>query len=246
MLGVQDRLLMHDDSDLPLIVSLEVHANAEQQEIMVEIINSTWKGYLVPLPSSDCTALPSPGSLRHKILVKVKASDQKKTNITHAKDETSSASHVKSNASSSTPSEDEDTKTSSDLRKKKKKSSITPSLSALGIYTRGYHFHSFRSPEATIPTHVFALSEKKLMEIHTSSGPTLFGHNRNFMMRAYPSGMRVRSDNLDPAIFWRKGVQLVALNCQVSLLSVLNIPHLYRYESCRTFLTSVYSIPPAF
>lgn len=33
-------------------------------------------------------------------------------------------------------------------------------------------------------------------------------------MRAFPSGMRVRSDNLDPAVFWRKGVQLVALNWQ--------------------------------
>lgn len=33
-------------------------------------------------------------------------------------------------------------------------------------------------------------------------------------MRAYPSGMRVRSDNLDPSVFWRKGVQMVALNWQ--------------------------------
>lgn len=33
-------------------------------------------------------------------------------------------------------------------------------------------------------------------------------------MRAFPSGMRVRSDNLDPAVFWRKGVQIVALNWQ--------------------------------
>ena len=183
---------------------------------MVEIMRSAWKGLLVPLPTSECTILPSPDSLRRKILVKVKAADPKKAAAAVSRDNntTSSAYHCQSKtASSSSTSENEDTATSNDL-KKKKKSSITPSLSALGIYTRAYHFSSLRAPEATIPTHVFAISEKKLMEIHSSSGPTLFSHNRNFLMRAYPSGMRIRSDNLDPSVFWRKGVQLVALNWQ--------------------------------
>lgn len=52
------------------------------------------------------------------------------------------------------------------------------------------------------------------MEIHQSYGPTLFSHNRNYLMRAYPSGLRVSSSNLDPSVFWRKGVQMVALNWQ--------------------------------
>ncbi len=52
------------------------------------------------------------------------------------------------------------------------------------------------------------------MEVHESHGPTLFSHNRNFLMRAYPHGLRVSSSNLDPSVFWRKGVQMVALNWQ--------------------------------
>lgn len=52
------------------------------------------------------------------------------------------------------------------------------------------------------------------MEVHQSHGPTLFSHNRNYLMRAYPSGLRVSSSNLDPSVFWRKGVQMVALNWQ--------------------------------
>ena len=53
------------------------------------------------------------------------------------------------------------------------------------------------------------------MEIHRSAtGPSLFTHNMHYLMRVFPSGMRVRSDNLDPAVFWRKGVQFVALNWQ--------------------------------
>ena len=68
--------------------------------------------------------------------------------------------------------------------------------------------------EATIPTHVFSLSEKAVMEHHVSHGPTLFSHNRNYLMRAFPSGLRVSSSNLEPSVFWRKGVQMVALNWQ--------------------------------
>ena len=53
------------------------------------------------------------------------------------------------------------------------------------------------------------------MEIHRSAtAPALFTHNMHYLMRVFPSGMRVRSDNLDPAVFWRKGVQFVALNWQ--------------------------------
>lgn len=65
-----------------------------------------------------------------------------------------------------------------------------------------------------MPTHVFSLSEKNLMEVHAKHGPALFSHNRKFLMRAYPSGLRIGSSNLDPVRFWRKGVQIVALNWQ--------------------------------
>jgi hypothetical protein len=33
-------------------------------------------------------------------------------------------------------------------------------------------------------------------------------------MRTYPHGLRVSSTNLDPSVYWRKGVQMVALNWQ--------------------------------
>ena len=195
-------------SDLPVIVSLEVHATAEQQEIMVEIMETTWKGFLTPKANPECTVLPSPESLRRKILVKVKYTDPQK-----AANKSPSKSQGKSPApSSSSASEAEDVPV--EVKKKKKKTSVTASLSSLGVYTRAFHFKSLSSPEATLPTHVFSLGEKKFMEVHQSSGLTLFSHNRNYLMRAFPSGMRVRSDNLDPAVFWRKGVQMVALNWQ--------------------------------
>jgi hypothetical protein len=60
-------------SDLPLIVSLEVHCCIEQQEIMVEIMRDYWAQYLVQMPDgfNDETALPILESLKGRILIKV-------------------------------------------------------------------------------------------------------------------------------------------------------------------------------
>lgn len=194
-------------SDLPVVVSLEVHACPSQQETMVEIMKEAWKGMLV-LPMESCQSLPNVSTLRHKILVKVKY-------VEHETAGTSTESvPAISRARSYDSSDNEDHGTPGGVGKEKTKSKIIEPLSDLGVYTRSYRFKTLAEPEATVPTHVFSLSEKKLMEVHESQGPNLFSHNRNFMMRAYPSGMRVSSSNLDPSVFWRKGVQIVALNWQ--------------------------------
>ena len=44
---------------------------------------------------------------------------------------------------------------------------------------------------------------------------TLFEkHNTSFMCRVYPKNTRLNSSNFDPNTFWRRGVQMVALNWQ--------------------------------
>lgn len=58
-------------SDLPLIVSLEVHCSPLQQSVMVDIMEETWGKYLL-VPNEDPSSLPSPDQLRNKILIKVK------------------------------------------------------------------------------------------------------------------------------------------------------------------------------
>lgn len=52
------------------------------------------------------------------------------------------------------------------------------------------------------------------MEVHETQAAALFKHNKNFFMRAYPKGLRITSSNLNPSVFWRAGVQIVALNWQ--------------------------------
>lgn len=63
-------------SPYPLIMSLEVHCNAEQQQAMVDIMIKELGDRLVSEPLvSNVFSLPSPEALRHRILVKVKAGE---------------------------------------------------------------------------------------------------------------------------------------------------------------------------
>lgn len=231
-------------TDTPLIVSLEVHCTPPQQDVMVQIIEQEWKGLLLERTNGAATAsLPSPGSLRNKILIKVKyvpvgggssSSDSRARGVgtgsgtgtgtsTPAASDPGLSSRLANIATetSTVESPPSGTPTAAGTftpggtpAPAKKPSKIIQALSQLGIYTQGVSFKSLSQPEAYMPTHVFSLSEKSIMEVHAKHGPALFSHNRRFLMRAYPSGLRIGSSNLDPARFWRKGVQIVALNWQ--------------------------------
>jgi hypothetical protein len=69
-----------------------------------------------------------------------------------------------------------------------KKGKICEALSILGIYTRSCHFSSLDQPEATMPTHVFAVSETKFLALQEEQRAALIKHNSRFFMRCYPKG----------------------------------------------------------
>ncbi|KAI1656452.1 PLC-like phosphodiesterase [Daldinia decipiens] len=192
-------------TDLPLIVSLEVHCSQEQQEAMVRIINEVWAGFLLPQLEDDAKFLPAPGDLHQKILVKVKYAPP---NALASAADVESADQLPPGAAS-----DPKSKTTAQ-QKVKKASKIIQALSVLGVYTRGVSFKSLSQPEASMPTHIFSLSESGVADVHQNEAARLFEHNREYLMRTYPSGMRIGSSNLDPLAFWRKGIQIVALNWQ--------------------------------
>lgn len=176
------------NNDLPVIVSLEVHCSPKQQLAMVSIMRNVWDGLLLEKPETDASELPSPDSLRRKLLIKVK--------------------YAPPEGHAATCSDDKEE------QKSTTKSKMTRELSRLTIFTRGMSFKNFDEPEALIPGHVFSLSENKVSNIHRNQGIELFNHNRYYFMRTYPGGARVDSSNMDPSSFWRKGIQMVALNWQ--------------------------------
>lgn len=133
---------------------------------MVEIMKEEWGSYLVvpEKPADDETPLPTLESLRNRILIKVKYSAPETV--------------AKKKASAKQSGGDAEGESSSEDEQAEAKGHIIPELGCLGIYTRSYHFHNFDQPEAKVPTHVFSLSEKKLIATHKRDASALFRHNK--------------------------------------------------------------------
>ncbi|EWC44876.1 hypothetical protein DRE_00935 [Drechslerella stenobrocha 248] len=220
-------------SDLPIIVSLECHASIEQQEKMVNIMKSVWQGNLLDgeLRGWDVATkgLPPPGMLKNKILVKVKhlpANAQPGGPVpqvqslpgpaSSSQGETLAEQARKLSLMAAAAAEElEEDESETDGKKKTPKVKISAALSALGVYASAMTFpESFTDAISRRPNHVFSFSEKKFNSLHEAQADALFQHNRHFLTRIYPHGLRVSSSNLDPQEFWRRGAQLVALNWQ--------------------------------
>jgi hypothetical protein len=106
-------------------------------------------------------------------------------------------------------------------KKKPKKSKVIRPLARLGAYCSSHHFPGgvisepfTEHPTSQIPNHVYSFSEKVFAKHHADYAPGIFEHNKNYLMRVYPFGLRFSSSNADPTEFWKRGVQLVALNWQ--------------------------------
>lgn len=100
--------------------------------------------------------------------------------------------------------------------KRVKTSKITPPLAVFGTYFQGFTYRSPKDLTFEKFNHIFSLNENAAMALcKDPEDKRLFEeHNMKHMCRVYPKGLRVNSSNFDPNTFWRRGVQMVALNCQ--------------------------------
>lgn len=204
------------NSDFPVIVSLEVHADQDQQESMVRIMKEVWDGLLIDKPLENCDPrfrVPRLEEVTRKILVKVKRSTLQLATISELA-ASRSENKMLPGDSPPMPKVEKMSSLASNAPGTPSKGLICPSLMALGVYTRSEHFSSFDTPQTRYPTHIFSISEGKILELHKKDERTLFKHNKSFFMRAYPAGRRIDSSNPDPSLFWRKGIQMVAMNWQ--------------------------------
>lgn len=99
---------------------------------------------------------------------------------------------------------------------KRRTSKITKCLGSLGVYTKGLSFNNFTDSESKTFNHIFSMAERGFERIcrDQDTKAQLEKHNMRYLMRVYPSGWRVQSSNPDPLLFWRRGVQMMALNWQ--------------------------------
>jgi phosphatidylinositol phospholipase C delta len=252
-------------SPLPLILSLEVHCNAQQQDSMATVMREILGPMLVLEPlDRTATTLPTPDQLTHKILVKVKPSgraiseDRRATASVNRERSASSpwvlpsmptdsvqpelslklasmqvyndeqlprksydtiyttTTATTSSVPASISGEESDAFIAASPAPKAKPTRITEALGRMGIYLEGHSFHSFDAPAAHQFNHIFSLSEGAANDIcRNPDKKAMFeDHNQRYMARVYPKGKRVDSSNFDPNIYWRRGVQMVAMNWQ--------------------------------
>lgn len=100
--------------------------------------------------------------------------------------------------------------------KTRRQSKIIKYLGELGVYAGGIKFRGFDDPEVKSYNHIFSFAEGTFAN-HSKAVEDkrlLVRHNMKGMMRVYPAPWRVSSTNFDPLNFWRRGVQMVALNYQ--------------------------------
>ncbi|AQZ18479.1 PLC1 (YPL268W) [Zygosaccharomyces parabailii] len=220
-------------SPYPLIISLEINCNKENQAIAGSIFINSF-GAMLYQKNEEFGILPSPMELRHKILLKVKKTT--KLFKVHSSDSQSGSTLPLDNVSSysssyesehESPMKLKDAKTASSanltsirrirrmkLRKGVEVGDILLAISA--IY--GLKFRNFSLPESKTTSHCFSLNERKVESMCNELTQELCidKHNRRHLMRVYPHAFRYRSTNFNPIKFWKLGVQFVALNWQTN------------------------------
>lgn len=214
----------------PVIISLECHASHTQQLKMVKIMEKYWGDKLVQgIEPEDVTKLPSPEDLRRKIVVKAKYVAPEAAELAAAAnalsiDPTPAPLKPTKRPDTSSSSSDSELEALSNAKgkKKPKKPKVIRAFARLGAYCSSHHFPGSSGhpepftghPTSQIPNHVYSFSEKVFAKHHETYADAIFEHNKKFLMRVYPFGLRFGSSNGDPTKFWKRGVQLVALNWQ--------------------------------
>ncbi|KAF5560181.1 1-phosphatidylinositol-4,5-bisphosphate phosphodiesterase 1 [Fusarium napiforme] len=183
-------------SDLPLWLSLEVHCSPAQRDIMARTMLEIFRSNLVVEPlDASAQKLPSPNQLRGKILLKVKVAQ-----TPEPLQESLAPEYLNLDG----PAEDIENDDHRDLP-----SDLLQSLAVYGA--------SRRLPkDVAFDTHrnfIYSVSERNFKK-HTKDNCSLELEGTGHLVRVYPDPNRVDSSNFDPLQCWRRGVQMVALNCQ--------------------------------
>ncbi|CAK7898184.1 1-phosphatidylinositol 4,5-bisphosphate phosphodiesterase 1 [[Candida] anglica] len=203
-------------SPYPVIISLEVHCNVENQLKMVSVLKEVLGEMLVLYPIDEGFGLPSPKALKHRILVKAKRTCQPENLAVSESGKYYSTSTSTTTSFSEDNERPERKRSNSFSLRKSKTSKICLALSDLGVYLQGIKFRNFSLPESKTFNHCFSISEKSLNTMLKDEvrQTQVDKHNRRYFMRVYPSKIRLLSTNFIPVNYWAHGVQMVATNWQ--------------------------------
>lgn len=205
-LVVASYLKSHPDT-YPIILSLENHCSHPFQKVMARHMTEIF-GEKLYVPSEEDTkkALPSPESLRGRIVIKGKRPPEPDAG--------------KEGAEEKEEKEDEDDPYEDAKKSQRppdaKPPKIVPELAKLTLF-HGTKWKSFDKSIELPHSHMHSIGETKISKIidkQVENAELWRKYNVDHMTRTYPAGFRVDSSNYHPLVAWAMGSQLVALNFQ--------------------------------
>ena len=182
-------------SDFPLILSIENHCSLEQQDKMADYMRDLLGDYLFTSPpDEEASVMPSPDSLKKKILVKAKRLPPGKSPDDELVDEDSNDDEV-------------------DEKRKEKAKKISQKLSDCVNYIHAVHFPGFESEDGAEKSkyyHMSSFGENKTMSIlaEADSATKFVHYNTRQISRIYPGAARQDSSNLKILPPWNAGCQI--------------------------------------
>ncbi|NWY59082.1 PLCL2 protein, partial [Chionis minor] len=214
-------------SEYPLILCLENHCSIKQQKVMVQHMKKILGDKLhTQSPNTEESYLPSPESLKGKILIK-------------AKKLSSNCSGLEGDVTD----EDEGAEMSQRVGKEgvEQQNSITgkrfqlcKELSELVSICKSVQFKEFQvSFQLQKYWEVCSFNEVLASKYANENPGDFVNYNKRFLARVFPSPMRIDSSNMNPQDFWKCGCQIVAMNFQTpGLMMDLNIGWFRQNGNC--------------
>lgn len=201
----------------PIVISLENHCGAHGQKRMVEIMREVFGDRLLSKAIRDKGTEQQQGTGEHVTLAEL---GSKIAVIV----EYHFPGEVQNDSDNEPDNEGEQAKKERQEYNEKKQQSapaavIIPELAELGVYAQSVKPPNNAWFEVGVlqnsPHHpLINVSETGLAEHMPAHNTNITDHNAEHLMRVYPKGTRIASDNLKPVKYWGIGAQVCALNWQ--------------------------------
>ncbi|XVE52497.1 hypothetical protein DITRI_Ditri02bG0126800 [Diplodiscus trichospermus] len=217
-------------SPYPVIITLEDHLTPELQAKVAEMVTQTF-GTMLYYPESDClNELPSPESLKHRIIISTKPpkeylESRPKYNLSPggngmgSSEEEASPKEMMVNISELEADDRSDSDhDDEDFNECNRKSGQT----GTSAYKRLITIHAGK-PKGALKDALdvaadkvrrLSLSEQELEKAAGSNGSDVVRFTQKNILRIYPKGTRFTSSNYKPTIGWMHGAQMIAFNMQ--------------------------------
>uniref|UniRef100_G1P4Y8 Phosphoinositide phospholipase C n=1 Tax=Myotis lucifugus TaxID=59463 RepID=G1P4Y8_MYOLU len=191
-------------NEFPVILSIENHCSVQQQRKIAQYLKGIFQDKLdlSSIDPGETKQLPSPQSLKGKILVKGKKLPY------HLGDDAEEGDVSDEDSADEIEARTMDGR----LGRRRKTMKLCRELSDLVVYTNSVAAQDIVDDGTT--GNVLSFSETRAHQVVQQKSEQFMIYNQKQLTRIYPSAYRIDSSNFNPLPYWNAGCQLVALNYQ--------------------------------